>query len=41
MHRLIGGHFAVEDNLEYVSDSIHRFYANKVAPAAVKTSGMK
>ncbi len=41
MHRLVGGHFAVEDNLEYVSDEIHRFYADKVATGAVKTSGRK
>jgi pimeloyl-ACP methyl ester carboxylesterase len=31
MHRLVGGHFAVEDNLEYISDHIHRFYAANVA----------
>jgi pimeloyl-ACP methyl ester carboxylesterase len=31
MHRLAAGHFAVEDNLEYISDHMHRFYAEKVA----------
>jgi pimeloyl-ACP methyl ester carboxylesterase len=31
MHRLAAGHFAVEDNLEYISDHMHRFYAGKVA----------
>jgi len=36
MHRLVGGHFAAEDNLEYVSDNIHRFYADKVATGAMK-----
>ena len=41
MHRLVGGHFAVEDNLEYVSDKIHRFYADKVAADAAKTVGMR
>ena len=41
MHRLVGGHFAVEDNLEYVSDNIHRFYADKVATGAMRTIGMK
>jgi pimeloyl-ACP methyl ester carboxylesterase len=41
MHRLVGGHFAVEDNLEYVSDNIHRFYVDKVATGAMKTVGMK
>ena len=41
MHRLVGGHFAVEDNLDYVSDNIHRFYADKVAADAAKTVGMR
>ena len=41
MHRLVGGHFAVEDNLEYIADNIHRFYADKVAAGATKTVGMK
>ena len=41
MHRLVGGHFAVEDNLEYVSDNIHRFYADKVAAGTMKTVGMR
>lgn len=31
MHRLDGGHFAVEDHLEYVTREIHRFYAERVA----------
>ena len=31
MHRLDAGHFAVEDNLEYISKEMHRFYAAKVA----------
>ncbi|SRR6266849_360011 len=30
MHRLDAGHFAVEDNLDYISSNIHRFYAEKV-----------
>jgi len=32
LHRLEAGHFAVEDNLDYISSEIHRFYAEKVAP---------
>ncbi len=31
MHRLDAGHFAVEDNLEYISKEMHRFYNAKVA----------
>ena len=31
MHRLKAGHFAVEDHLDYISDNMHRFYAEKVA----------
>ena len=31
MHRLAAGHFAVEDNLDYISSNMHRFYATKVA----------
>jgi len=31
MHRLVGGHFAVEDNLDYISAHMHRFYDVKVA----------
>ena len=31
MHRLEGGHFAVEDNLDAISDHMHRFYAATVA----------
>jgi pimeloyl-ACP methyl ester carboxylesterase len=30
MHRLAAGHFAVEDNLDYISSAMHRFYAMKV-----------
>jgi pimeloyl-ACP methyl ester carboxylesterase len=41
MHRLDSGHFAVEDNLNYISSNIHRFYhrsyAEKVAGSEVKT----
>jgi len=36
MHRLVGGHFAVEDNLDYISGEMHRFYATKVASGTVK-----
>lgn len=31
IHRLDAGHFAVEDNLAYISSEIHRFYKEKVA----------
>jgi hypothetical protein len=31
MHRLAGGHFAVEDNLHYIASNIKRFYKEKVA----------
>jgi pimeloyl-ACP methyl ester carboxylesterase len=31
MHRLDAGHFAVEDNLEYISQQMHRFYGDVVA----------
>lgn len=31
MHRLEAGHFAVEDNLDYISKAMHQFYATKVA----------
>lgn len=31
MHRLDAGHFAVEDNLDYISKEMHRFYTEKVA----------
>jgi pimeloyl-ACP methyl ester carboxylesterase len=37
IHRLDSGHFAVEDNLNYISSNIHRFYAQKVAGSEVKT----
>ena len=31
MHRLAAGHFAVEDNLDYISATMHRFYKRNVA----------
>lgn len=31
IHRLDAGHFAVEDNLNYISSAMHRFYATKVS----------
>ncbi|MEO8025978.1 MAG: alpha/beta hydrolase [Bryobacteraceae bacterium] len=34
MHRLQAGHFAVEDSLAYISENMHRFYAERVAPKA-------
>ena len=30
MHRLAGGHFAVEDNLEYIASNMKRFYKELV-----------
>ena len=30
MHRLAGGHFAVEDNLEYIASNMKRFYKKSV-----------
>jgi hypothetical protein len=36
MHRLAAGHFAVEDNLEYISEHMHRFYAEEVASDGTK-----
>jgi pimeloyl-ACP methyl ester carboxylesterase len=41
MHRLAAGHFAVEDNLEYISDHMHRFYAEKVASDGKKRAVVK
>ncbi|MBL0218763.1 MAG: alpha/beta hydrolase [Myxococcales bacterium] len=38
MHRLVGGHFAVEDNLDTISDHMHRFYAATVAGIRKQTS---
>jgi len=38
MHRLVGGHFAVEDNLDTISDHMHRFYAATVAGTKKQTS---
>lgn len=35
IHRLDGGHFAVEDHLEYIARNIQRFYAERVAGTAV------
>lgn len=37
MHRLSAGHFAVEDNLDYISSHIHRFYEEQVAEGDVMT----
>ena len=34
MHRLEAGHFAVEDSLDYISENMHRFYRDSVAPKA-------
>lgn len=34
MHRLDGGHFAVEDHLDYIAHHIRRFYAEKVVGVA-------
>jgi pimeloyl-ACP methyl ester carboxylesterase len=31
LHRLAGGHFAIEDNLEYIADNTKRFYKSAVA----------
>jgi pimeloyl-ACP methyl ester carboxylesterase len=31
LHRIAAGHFAVEDNLEYISSNMIRFYETKVA----------
>ena len=41
MHRLVGGHFAVEDNLDYISTNMHRFYATKVAGGKMKPLAQK
>ena len=38
MHRLVGGHFAVEDNLDYISSKIHRFYNEKVAAGRLSSA---
>ena len=35
IHRLDAGHFAVEDNLEYISQNIHSFYEANVASLSV------
>jgi len=34
LHRLAAGHFAVEDNLEFISSRIKAFYDSQVVPAA-------
>ena len=34
-----GGHFAVEDNLDYISTNMHRFYDTKVAVGKVASAG--
>ena len=31
LHRIAAGHFAVEDNLEYIASNMIRFYETKVA----------
>ena len=36
MHRLDAGHFAVEDNLGYISEHIHSFYRDVVASKRAK-----
>ena len=41
MHRLAGGHFAVEDNLDYISSNMHRFYDTKVAVGKITSAGEK
>jgi pimeloyl-ACP methyl ester carboxylesterase len=41
MHRLVGGHFAVEDNLDYMLSSTHRFYDKKVAVGKIMSGGEK
>lgn len=41
MHRLEAGHFAVEDNLDYISSNIHRFYKEKVIAGNKATASMK
>ena len=33
LHRLAAGHFAVEDNLEFIASQIKRFYSAQVAPS--------
>jgi len=34
MHRLDGGHFAVENNLTYIAENMIRFYKDNLSPAA-------
>jgi len=41
MHRLDSGHFAVEDSLEPIATNIHRFYDEKVVPAAPTSASRK
>lgn len=36
IHRLDAGHFAIEDHLDYISSSMQRFYATKVASGKAK-----
>jgi pimeloyl-ACP methyl ester carboxylesterase len=36
LHRLDAGHFAVEDNLDYISEHMHRFYREVVAPKNIR-----
>jgi hypothetical protein len=39
MHRLAAGHFAVEDDLEYISDHMHQLYAANVVGEKRKAAG--
>jgi len=41
MHRHVGGHFAVEDSLDYISSNMHRFYDTKVAVGKITSAGEK
>ena len=34
LHRLAAGHFAVEDNLDYIANTMIQFYNEKVGPSA-------
>ena len=39
MHRLVGGHFAVEDNLDDISSNMHRYYDTVVRGAKMAPTG--
>jgi len=39
LHRLVGGHFAVEDNLDFISSRMHDFYETHVASGLLKATG--